>query len=422
MKIEIDALQKEKYDVIVVGAGPAGVAAAISAGRCGAKTLLIEALGRVGGISTSGMMSHFVGTCGGNLFREILDRAAEKNYFDTGLEKKYIDPELLTLTYIEMLEEADVTTLLYTSFCDVIMEKNTVTGVLCHNKSGFSAYYADAIIDASGDGDVAEKAGVEYIKGRESDGKMQPVTLMFKVGGVDMERAVFPGAFEHLIETEKGELQALAKENLPHPAGHVLLYQSPIPGIVTCNMTNVTDIDGTSAEDLTKAEIVCRKQMPLIVDFLREYVQGYESCYIIGSASLIGVRETRHFKGAYTLTKEDIENAVCHENYVVSDAYFNFDVHNISGAGLDKTGVQHKFKQKHGYTIPYECMLPEEVDGLLLSGRNISGTHMAHSNFRAMPICVGIGEACGAAAAISVKEKIPLRDVKAEEIRKRMGF
>ena len=91
MKIEIDALQKEKYDVIVVGAGPAGIAAAISAGRCGAKTLLIEALGRVGGISTSGMMSHFVGTCGGNLFREILDRAAEKNYFDTGLEKTGAD-------------------------------------------------------------------------------------------------------------------------------------------------------------------------------------------------------------------------------------------------------------------------------------------------------------------------------------------
>lgn len=417
MKFEISVSEKEKYDVIVIGSGPAGVSAAITAGRCGARTMLIESLGRVGGISTSGMMSHFVGRCGNKLYQEIIDRAAEKNYFDTGIDKKYIDPELLTLTYIEMLEEAGVNVLLYTEFCDVVMKNDTVTGVLCHNKSGFSIYRADAIIDASGDGDVAEKAGVEYIKGRESDGKMQPATLMFKVGGVDMERAVFPGAFEHLVETEKGELQALAIEHLPHPAGHVLLYHSTIPGIVTCNMTNATDIDGTSAEDLTRAELLCRKQIKPIVDFLREYVPGYENCYVIGTASLIGVRETRHFKGLYTLTKEDIENAVQHENYVVYDAYFNFDVHNVTGAGLDKTGVQHKFKQTRGYTIPYECMLPEKVNGLLLSGRNISGTHMAHSNFRAMPICVGIGEACGAAAALAAKRGIPLRDVKAAEIR-----
>ena len=417
MKFEIDVTQKEKYDVIVAGSGPAGVAAAITAGRCGAKTLLIESLGRVGGISTSGMMSHFTGRCGNKLYWEIINRAAEKNYFDLGLDKKYIDPEMLTITYMEMLEEAGVKILLYTTVCDSMMEDNTVVGVLCHNKSGFSAYYANAVIDASGDGDVAEKCGVEYIKGREEDGKMQPATLMFKVGGVDMERAVFPGAFEHLIETEKGELQALAREKLPHPAGHVLLYHSTIPGVVTCNMTNVTEIDGTSAEDLTRAEITCRKQIKPIIDFLREYAPGYEKCYVLGSASLIGIRETRHFKGVYTLTKEDIENAVQHDDHVVYDAYFNFDVHNITGAGLDKTGCQHKFKQTKGYTIPYGCMLPEKIDGLLLSGRNISGTHMAHSNFRAMPICVGIGEACGAAAAISAKEGKSLREIEAKDIR-----
>ena len=114
--------------------------------------------------------------------------------------------------------------------------------------------------------------------------------MMFKVGGVDMDKAVFLPSFETLMQTEKGELQALAKEKLPAPAGHVLLYKSTIPGIVTCNMTNATDIDGTKARDLTDAEIICRKQMPEIVRFLREYVPGYENCYIIGSASLIGVR------------------------------------------------------------------------------------------------------------------------------------
>lgn len=418
MKYEINITNKETYDVIVVGSGPAGIAAAISAGKNGAKTLLIESLGRVGGISTSGMMSHFTGRCGSKLYLEILDRAKEKNYFFPELKKKYIDPELLTLTYIEMLEEANVDIMLYTTFCDVVMDENTVTGILCHNKNGFCKYGAKVVIDASGDGDVAEKSGVDYFKGRESDGKMQPATLMFKVGGVDTDHAVFPGSFETLVDTPKGELQALAREKLPHPTGHVLLYRSTLPGIVTCNMTNVTDIDGTCAEDLTKAEIVCRKQIPHIINFLREYVPGYENCYIVGSASLIGIRETRHFKGVSTITEQEISAAVQHEDAVVFDAHFNFDVHNISGAGLDKTGCQKDFKQQSGYTIPYGCMIPEKVDGLLLSGRNISGTHLAHSNFRAMPICVGIGEACGAAAALAVKTEKKVRDIQAEDIRK----
>ena len=417
MKCEFQVNYKGDYDVIVVGAGPAGVAAAISAGRNGAKTLLIESLGRVGGISTSGMMSHFTGRCGNKLYLEILDRAKAKNHYFPELEKKYIDPELLTLTYIEMLEEAGVDILLYTTFCDVVMDGNRVIGIICHNKSGFSKYDAKVVIDASGDGDVAEKSGAEYSKGRESDGRMQPATLMFKIGGVDTERAVFPGSFETLVKTDKGELQALAREKLPHPAGHVLLYRSTLPGIVTCNMTNVTDIDGTSAEDLTKAEIVCRKQMPMIVDFLHEFVPGYENCYIIGSASLIGIRETRHFKGLKAITEQEISAAAQHEDAVVFDAHFNFDVHNISGAGLDKTGCQHNFTQANGYTIPYGCLIPEKIDGLLLSGRNISGTHMAHSNFRAMPICVGIGEACGAAAALAAQTGKQPRDIHPSEVR-----
>jgi hypothetical protein len=363
------------------------------------------------------MMSHFTGRCGNKLYLEILDRAKSKNHYFPELEKKYIDSELLTLTYIEMLEEAGVEILLYTTFCDMIMEGSTVKGIICHNKNGFCRYDAKVVIDASGDGDVAEKSGAEYFKGRESDGKMQPATLMFKVGGVDTERAVFPGSFETLVQTEKGELQALAREKLPHPAGHVLLYRSTLPGIVTCNMTNVTDIDGTSAEDLTRAEIACRKQMPLIVDFLREYVPGYENCYIIGSASLIGIRETRHFKGLKAITEQEISAAVRHEDAVVFDAHFNFDVHNISGAGLDKTGCQHNFTQSNGYTIPYGCLIPEKIDGLLLSGRNISGTHMAHSNFRAMPICVGIGEACGAAAALAAQTGKQPRDIHPSEVR-----
>ncbi len=399
-----------RYDVIVAGSGPSGFSAAVSAARNGAKTLIIESLSSVGGVSTSGLMSHFTGTADSKLYREILNRSHEKDYFDCP-DKTKIDPEMLKTTYLEMLKESGVDILLYTLVCDTLVENGKVKGVITENKSGRQAYLAGVVIDGTGDGDVAYHAGAEFFLGRESDHKMQPATLMFKVGNVDMSSAALPCSFETKVETEKGELQALAKKLLPFPAGHVLLYSSPIPGIVTCNMTNCIDIDGTKAEDLTKAEIVCRSQMQPIVEFLREYVPGYKDCYIISAASLIGIRETRHFIGVKQLNEEDILNAVQFDDWVVRGAHFNFDVHNISGASLDETGVQHKFTQQSGYTIPYGCLIPKSVDGLLLTGRNISGTHMAHSNFRAMPICAAIGEACGVAAALAVKNKTELRDI-----------
>ena len=405
----------EQYDVIVVGAGPAGIGAAVAAGRGGAKTLLVDQCGSVGGMSTVGLMSHFTGTVGNRIYREILDRAKETYFYDPG-EDVFIDPELLKIVYYQMLEEAVVTVLLYTFVCDAVMDGHTVKGVVCENKSGRNIFRADVVVDCSGDGDLAYRSGAAYSEGRGTDGKMQPATLMFKVGGVDMERACLPGSFETLVPTEKGELQALARKHLPYPAGHVLLYRSPVPGVVTCNMTNAVGIDGTKAEDLTRAEITCRKQMIPIVKFLREFAPGYENCYIVSAASLIGIRETRHVKGVKTLTEEDILQARQFEDAVVYGAWFNFDVHNIAGAGLDETGLQRDFPQAKEYTIPYGCLVPEKIDGLLLAGRNISGTHMAHSSFRAMPICVATGWAAGTAAAIAVQQGIAVRSVSPAEI------
>lgn len=245
---------------------------------------------------------------------------------------------------------------------------------------------------------------------------MQPVTIMFKVAGVDTDRAVFPGSFETTVETDKGELQALAKEKLPFPAGHVLLYRTTLPGVVTLNMTNAIGIDGTSADDLTRGEMICRSQMEAIVDFLREYAPGYENCYQIGSASLLGVRETRHFKGEYTLTREDVLSCARFDDWVVREARFNFDVHNLTGASLDKTGAQKYFPRDNQYEIPYRCLIPQGIDNLLLAGRCISGTHMAHSNYRVMPMCVAMGEAAGYAAALAVRRNVSVRSVDAHDI------
>ena len=397
----------DDYDVIVCGSGPSGIAASISASRNGVKTLLIEQQSSLGGMSTSGMMSHWTGTCDSKFYREVLTRCSSdySPVYRTNEKRRYIDSEKLKFVYQEMAMEANLDVLYYSFICGVEMDGNVLKGIFVENKSGRTLYRAKVIIDCTGDGDVAYKAGVPFINGRE-DGKKQPATLMFKVGGVDKKRAILLGSFESTYETEKGELQTLAKINLPEPAGYVLVYDNPLDGVITINMTNCTNIDGCKTEDLTKAEFVCRSQMYAIRDFLRNYVPGFENCYILTSASFMGIRETRHFKGLYTITREDIESAKNFDDWVVKGALFNFDVHGLDKPGLDPTGVQSEFKQSNGYQIPFGCFIPVNVEGLLLAGRCISGTHIAHSNYRAMPICMGMGEAMGICASIAIKENI----------------
>ena len=415
-----------KTDVLVCGGGPAGVGAALRAARTGAKVMLIEAQNALGGMATSGMMSHWVGRSSSKLMQELFSRTTEKNKVlgyakENNAGEIFIHHESQKIVLDEMMSEAGVEILYYTFVCGSVVENSEIKGVIVENKSGRGVIMARRVIDSTGDGDVAAFAGVPYTKGRESDGKMQPCTIMFKVGGVDYSRAVFPGSFETLVETPKGELQAMAKEKLPFPAGHVLLYKQPTEGTVCCNMTNAIEIDGTNGADLSKALISCRSQIEPIVKFLKEYVPGYENCWLMSTAHQLGIRETRHFEGVYTLGTDDILEAREHDDWVVHRAYFNFDVHNISGASLDKTGVQKKFTQKNDYSIPYGCLLPKNIEGLLLSGRNISGSHMAHSNFRAMPVCIALGEAAGAAAALSVQNDCSLRDVDVSRIQALVG-
>ncbi len=199
------------------------------------------------------------------------------------------------------MRKENIKVLYYTKVCKAVVEDNTIVGVIIENKSGRGFIRAKRVVDSTGDGDVAASAGVPYFLGRETDKRMQPCTIMFKVGGVDYSRALFPPSFE----TEKGEIQALAKEHLPFPAGHVLLYTNPTPDTVVCNMTNAIEIDGTDGESLTKGVMTCRSQIIPIVKFLREYIPGYEKCWLMSSASLIGIRETRHFEGIESLSKDD---------------------------------------------------------------------------------------------------------------------
>lgn len=403
-----------EVDVVVIGGGPAGIGAALSAARLGMKTLLVEQAGDVGGVATTGLMSHWTGGTRGGIYEEIL-RASEKE----GQEwNQTIDPENLKTVLLTMLLKENIILRTYTFASRPIMEKNEVKGLIVESKSGREAILCKVLIDCSGDGDIAAQTGAPFYKGREEDGKMQPVTLMFKVAGVKEKEIDYalPGGFESNIKLPKGMVQDLGKEHLAYPTGHVLLYKSTIPGVITVNMTNMIGVDGTNAEELTKAHCVCRQQMEPIVEFLREYLPGFEECYVISSASILGVRETRHFQGEKTLEVDDILKARVFEDWAVTRAHFNLDVHNITGCGLDETGCQAKFPQKKSYTIPYGCLVPQKIDGLLLAGRNISGSHLAHSSYRVMPICVNMGQAAGTAAALAIRNRQQVREISVSEL------
>lgn len=389
-------------EVLVVGGGPAGFGAALHAARMGRKTMLIEQSGAIGGVATTGIMSHWTGRQDGGCFEELRAKARDCE------SEQVINPEKLRILMLDMLQEAGVEVQLYTAFSDVVMEGSHVTGIITESKSGREAIACRMLIDSTGDGDVAARAGAPFEKGRE-DGGMQPMTIMFKVAGVDMDRAMFFWGFEDTVQLPEGDLQTLGRRELPQPAGHILLYPASLPGVVTVNMTNVIDVDGTDVRDLNRAEYVCRKQIPEIIAFLQRHVPGYEGCYLIDSADVIGVRETRRFEAHYRLTEDDIAEARVFDDWVVTKSNFFFDLHNVEGAGLDANGEYKAFQQPAPYTIPLRSFVPRGIEGLLLNGRNISGTHKAHSSYRVMPIVMNMGHAMGIVAALCIaREKAPL--------------
>ncbi|MBA4698117.1 MAG: FAD-dependent oxidoreductase [Ruminococcus sp.] len=393
---------KGSVEVLVVGGGPSGFGAALSSGRMGRKTMIVESYGAIGGVATTGIMSHWTGHQEGGIFEELREKARDCE------SEEVINPEKLKIVMLKMLQEAGVIIKLYTNFSDVIMEEDTLRGIITESKSGREAIYCDMLIDSTGDGDVAAKAGVPFEKGRQ-DGGMQPMTIMFKVAGVDMDRAMFFWGFEDTMKLPEGDLQTVGRKELPSPAGHILLYPSSLPGVVTANMTNVINVDGTNTEDLIKAEIQCREQISEIIKFLRRHIPGYEGCYLIDSANMIGVRETRRFEAHYQLNERDISEACVFDDWVVSKSRFFFDLHNVEGAGLDADGEYKTFTQDKPFTIPLRCFVPKRIRGLLLNGRNISGTHKAHSSYRVMPIVMNMGNAMGVVAAMSVNQgKHPL--------------
>ena len=398
-------------DVLVVGGGPSGVAAAISASREGAGTLIAEKSGLFGGMSTGGLLNVWCGSASSDVWETVRDRTTEKRQ-----RRSVFSPEALKSLYPELLEEAGVEMLLHAQLIDVEKDGDRVKTAVFYGKSGRIRVHAKVFVDSTGDGDLACLAGVPYEKGRDLDGLMQPMSLEFMVAGVDDARAVYPtfGTHPDLEETMQ---RYVAEGKILAPCGHVILLEGFEPGTACVNSTNVIRVDGTDERDLTRAELLTRRQIPQIVRFLNACVPGYERAYLVASACHIGVRETRRFSGLYRLSEDDILAQRIFDDWIVSNAQYVFGVHNLTGCG----GDIHK-PDYHGerYTIPQRCFLTREAKNVLLNGRNISGTHLAHSSYRVMPICFAMGEGTGTMAALAVKNDTLPENVDARDIQARL--
>ena len=412
-------------DVVVAGGGPAGVCAAVSAARMGAKTILVERFGCLGGNLTLGHVSPILGKVSPGTMADEIRRLLNANHLDAPKvmtrngPEEHIDHEEAKGVLAKLCAEAGVTVLLCAPVLDVQMDGQRVTGLTVDTPKGLRTIRAKVVVDATGDGRVATAAGAEVKIGRDSDGATQPSTLEFVVDGVDESRGITAWGGTDPVKLPSGEeYRALCKRmnaagELPENVTIVRLHRTFYPGERSVNATQINGIDPLNPIDLGKAEVELRGQIDQCVAFLRKYVPGFEKCRVKSSAGTLGVRETRRVMGDAMVVDDDLLAGRHYPDAVVHDAWFLIDIHNPKGGGQAE-GHSHPAKP---YDIRYGAFLPKGIDGLLTAGRCISGTHRAHASDRVMTPCMAMGEAVGVAAALAAKSGITPRAVKAEAVR-----
>ncbi len=437
-------------DVLVVGGGPAGLGAALGAAAAGAQVILAERYSFFGGNATAALVMPLMSfhtqhppaefSAGvetllppdhgpgdpivAGIVVKLLDRLIKAGgALAPSLQTGYVvpfDPELFKLVALELLDEAGVQFLLH-AFASAVIGDGRVEGAVFETKSGPVVVRARAVIDCTGDGDVAAHAGAPFEVGRADDGLVQPMTLMFRM--VEFEREAFAEYVRQHPREWRGvhglwDLIRRASEagELRLPREDMLFFATPHAREVSVNSTRVTGTLGTSVWDLSYAEWQSRLQMRQIVAFLRRYVPGFERAYLAQSGTSIGVRETRRILGDYQLTGDDVLAARKFDD-VIARCSYPIDIHNPRGAGT----LLQRLPPGEAYDIPLRCLLPKGVESLLVAGRCISGTHEAHSSYRVMPVAMALGQAAGVCAALAARRRVAPRAVPHREVQRELA-
>lgn len=404
------------YDIAVVGGGPSGCCAAIEAARNGCRVVLIEATGMLGGMATSGLVAPFMTSYDregnrplvGGLFREIIERLAKDNAailpeeidspsIHTSFIKPYhrhvtpFDAFRLQMLLDDMTEEAQVDVLLYTRFADCLCEDGRIRGIVVAALEGLRVIEADIVVDCSGNADVAAAAGVETWKGSEVDGVPQPGTLMFEVNGVRDD------------------------EYTARPQNPVKAYRTPEKGRYHVNHEHVYNVDAADSRSMSRAHREARKQVLTSLDTLNNKTPGFENACLINVASVLGIRESRHIRGRYMITVDDVSNGVKYDDRIAAYG-FGMDVHTRSSETAN--GRNFVVEIAEAYYIPYRAMLPVGCDNLIVAGKTICSESQAAGGLRCMPCAMAMGQAAGAACSLAVKGGSMPQDVDTAELQK----
>ena len=427
---------KESYaaDLLVVGGGPAGVCAAVAAARSGVKVMLIDNGNCLGGMGTKGLVGPFM-TCydakGENmiirgLFEEIVDRLIAEGgalhpskirhttEFTAWITEGHdhvtpFDPEILKKVYDRICAEAGVKVLFHASFVNPIMKGRRIKGAVLLTPSGLEAVRAKMVIDATGDGTVAYRAGAPCVFGDPESGRVQPASLFFRINNVDTDRLI-ADVVPHLPEFRRvngvsyrclhwrvAEAEAAGEWDLARKSVNIWRSVEKDQWVINC--TRIHGVDATDAENLTAAEVEGRRQVEELMHFFHKYVPGCEKATLMGTGSTMGIRESRHVHGDFVLPVQDLIDGVIPEDNILLSAN-SIDVHGAMGG---PAGGLYMPIQKDMYGIPYRCLLPRDVEGLLLAGRCISADSAAAGAIRVMPPAMALGQAAGTAAALCLR-------------------
>lgn len=458
-KLNATELEVQNYDVVVVGGGMSGVFAAIAAARNGAKTLIIDQNGYFGGTLTANgvgpMMTFFAGDKQviKGLGEEMVERLKARGYspghvLDSTNYISYVTPfsaEGLKIILDEMISESKAEVLFHSYLIGLEKEQGIIKQISIANKDGISNIKSQVFIDATGDADLAVLAKVPFQLGRESDNAMQPMTMNLKVYGVDTTKlrktvlenpAKFPRLNRDLAVMKNTEIlsfvgfdnefkQAKVEGRISIPREDILFFETNVPGEFILNTSRIINESGVSAAGLTRGEMIGRQQCEELYKFLVESIPGFEAAQIAYTGPSVGVRGTRQIKGRYTLTNQDVlENKTF--TSVIAHSGYPIDIHNPKGEGTvsvhtsQTVEVAHdKFDKKvfdNYYQIPYEIMLTNEVDNLIVTGRCVSASFEAQAAIRTTPTMTALGQAAGTAAALASANNLAVDAINIKEL------
>ena len=432
---------RDEVDVLVVGGGPAGLMAAQAAALVeGTRVMLIENRGSLGGNMTQGLpLLGFLGRKGNEVIKGLplrfVERLRERGQAThhracpLHVSLTMIDPEGTKRLAWEIMEECGVKVLMYVMCVDTIVEDGRVKGVIIESKKGREAILAKCVVDCSGDGDVAYRAGAPMAYGNDK-GIAQPPTLMFSMRGVDSRKlrdavADHPDIYDiDFIPNEffraddnctmvgfRNQIRQAREQGYKLPVERTIFMTGMAPDEWWVNMSRVNGVNSTDPEQYTRGEEICIKQNAEIVRYLKAFIPGFENAYVDRVAPFMGIRESRRIVGEYILTEQDIFDCARFPD-AIGVASYPVDLHHPVGGDCTLMWCPDC------YDIPYRCLVPQKIDGLLCAGRNISATHLALASVRVMGPAMCLGEAAGKAAALCVKEGVEPRALNVQKLQK----